>query len=687
MSDRLTYWAAAPVEDIAAEIVERVEAYYKPLDQAGLLALWRSAHAHFYSRGPAGHMGSQIVEFGQDGSKLGVKSNQLRSITRYILSSTTSDKVAIKPRAINTSAQAMAQIPAAGKLIDYYHNVKDFQEVVVRVALRALLYGTGYLWTNWDLITAPTAPEEPDPNAPEQEQAKPPAPGDLVYRALSPLEVVKDLDRGDSDHDWYIIRRRRNKYDLAASVPALADKILDIQDDFLPVALVNQIDFWRPNMNSGVDSDHIYEYHLIHRKTPAMPQGRYCILAGEDVIVFDGPLPYRDLPIDVMTPEEYEGMGDNGYSSVWDLIGLQDIYDSLLSGAVTNFDAFAHSDILIPEGVEIGVEEIRDGLSVIRYPAGEFNKPEVLQKFSLREEMFKLKDWVRGDMEIIPGVNATARGEPGANLKSGAAMALIEAQAIHFQSGMVRSVAALVARASTRTLRIVQDFADPKMVAQIVGENDPDAISAYLTDRLSLIDRFEAEQVSPVFKSAAGRTEIANNMLNQGLVKTPAEYAEALETGRIDTITDPLRQSHLFAESVREALLKGPPVGPRPDGQLCVPTLRAVITDNPALLMVAAKSVLDSVENRQNPKIVQATTAYIMDLLLTWRSAPPDLLIALGIQPAGMPADPNAEKEKGDKPKTETKMSVHDEDPAKPDEGAGMPNMPKPSPDPLAGAR
>src|ERR1700741_1161427 len=235
MAEPRTYWAAAPVEDMPDEIRARVEAYYKPLEQSGMLALWASTHAHFYSRGPAGHMGSKIVEYGQDGSKLAVKSNQMRSIMRYILTSTTSDKVAIKPRAINTTAQALAQIPAAGKVVEYYHNVKGFHEVVGKVALQALLYGKGYLWQNWDLVTLGPAPgEEPAPQPqpgqpPEPPQASGvPAPGDLVYRALSPLECISDLERRDDDPDWYIIRRRRNKYDLAAAVPGLAERILDI---------------------------------------------------------------------------------------------------------------------------------------------------------------------------------------------------------------------------------------------------------------------------------------------------------------------------------------------------------------------------------------------------------------------------------------------------------------------------
>ena len=309
--DKPDYWAALPREDIGAELVERLTEYYQTLQETGLIALWRRTHASFYGLSPngGGHESSTILEFGDDGEKLAVRSNQLRSLVRYIHTSTTTDRPAVQPKASNTTSQAKAQIPAAKRILDYYHDRRHFEKVLRSVALRALLYAKAYLWQSWDPTQGPPSPKGPPK-------------GDLIYRACSPLDMASDLDRESQDHDWFIARKLRSKFDLAAifapegheDAEDLRERIIGTGRDPLDGRLGSKV-------NLGMTrhflerSDMIYEHHFMHRATPALPGGRYVIMIGEGLVLFDGPLPYDELPVSEMIPEEFLEAGAIGYAS------------------------------------------------------------------------------------------------------------------------------------------------------------------------------------------------------------------------------------------------------------------------------------------------------------------------------------------------------------------------------------
>lgn len=741
MSDKKSiYWAALPKEELGDELADRIREYYELLSTCGLIELWRTSHAHNYGLDPQGqgHETSSIVEFGDNGEKLGVRSNQVRSLLSYILTSATADRPALQPKAINSTAKAMAQVGTARRVLEYYMKHKGMERQLKSCALRALLYGKGYLWQTWDpslgkMVAQP--PPAPVPGQPPPDPTQPPPEpvmareGDLIYQACSPMEVVCDLDRNAGDHDWFTVRQSRNRYDVSAvyasdatddgaSSPAndLRDQILDLQTDVLESAMVSRIGFGLHRRKHEQASD-VYIYHFLHKRTPSVPEGRYAIMAGDGLILFDGPLPFDEVPIDEMVPEEFLEAGSVGYASAWDLIGLQDAYDALLSTCMTNFDAFGHSDMLIPSGVELEVEEVREGLNAIRYPAGPDNRPSMLEKFSIRGEVFTLKEWLKSDMELATGVNSVARGEPEASLKSGAALALVQAQAIHFQSGFVGSYVQLIETSATKTVGILKQYAKTTRIAAIAGSNDPDGLKAFSSHDLDQIDRIEVEQGNPIFRTLAGKFDMANNLLERGLIKDPAQYYQVLETGRLEPVSDPLRKCALMVAEENEALMLSPQVAPKqaqppmpgmpPKPPVnYVPTVPALMSDDPVAHIKGHMGVLDSQENRANPTIVASVTAHVLDHLDVWRNAPQDFLQLMGYPlPPPLPGDPaamHAQAQQGqDQAKGKGAPPGKTQDQGKkppagdgtqpgqdaPDQGSGMPSLPKPAQDPLADMR
>lgn len=709
------YRFAKPKEAIAPEIRGAIINSYETLREGGLIDLYRLTHTTFYGLDGAGrHATSKVMEFGEQGEKLGVRSNQLRSLTKFVHQTATSNKPSLKPRARNSTPAALAQIPACRRILEYYEQQANMDQVYESAALRCLLYGKGYVWQSWDPFAGPLGPD-----------GRPT--GDLLARAGGPLDVACDLDAEANRHDWFAIRVPRNRYDqiamyttlspeaaqdpkAAASANDMRERLLAAPRDILDESLSKALQFWQRKKDRN-RSDLVFEYHFMHRKTPALPEGRYTIISADDIVLFDGALPYDEVPIDVMCPEEFLEMGDIGYSSAWDLLGMQAIYDAAMSICATNMDAFGMNDILIPEGVELGIEEIRDGLNVIRYPMGEMNKPEMLEKFSIKKEFFEFKDWIKGDMETQVGVNSVARGEPQASLESGAALALVQAQAVTAQGPFVKAFARLVARVSTNQIKILQRHLPEDRVIAIAGSDDPDAIQAFSAPSIAHIDRVDVEGVSPLHSTAAGKQNTADKLLERELIVSPLAYVQFIETGRLETVTDDSRRKDLFGRRVREILMSGPAVTeipgppdpltglPGPSKQV-LPECRYVLTDDPRVCIAAASSVLDSFELRKDPKILTAAVAYMNDVLSTWRSTDPDTLELMGYplpnmaiaRANPMAADPNAapgtkkpdQPGAGGPPKSPAgDPSKKPQDAAAPPEGSSMPSLPKPAENPL----
>ncbi len=703
--DEDVYWAAREKEYIACEITTRIRDYYERLDSSGMLRLYRETHAAFYGLDGGTHVTSQIVEFGDDGEKLGVRSNQLRSLVKFVYLAATQNKPVVKPRAKDSTPAALAQIPTARRLLEYYDRVKKIERELNACALRALLYGKGYLWQSFDPGSGAIGPD-----------GRPL--GDLMVKAAGPTDVACDLDVENQDHDWFAVRVRRNRYDLVAMYASegalspegqqnpdlllkareLKSKILNCESDVLESKVSEQLRFYSRRDKRGIDrDDSIYEYHFMHRRTPALPEGRYVIVTADDTLLFEGPLPYDNLTIDMMCPEEFLEMGDVGYSSAWDLLGMQQAYDSVMSVCLTNHEAFGHNDILLPEGVEVGYEELRDGLNLIRYPAGEANKPSMLEKFSIKDEAFKLKDWLKGDMELALSVNSVARGEPEKSLESGAALALVQAQAISAQSPFVKAFQVLVGDSATNRIRIIQKHLPEDRVVAIAGTDDPDSIQAFVAGGVSLISHIECESVSPLFSTIAGKQNAADKMLERGLITSAAGYLHFQETGRLELVTDDQRRKDLFGRRVREILMQGPAVSQRPDpmsGQPVqfVPECRYLITDDPRICIAALSSVLDQFQARENESpVLAACLAYQDDVLNVWRNADPALMALLGYPSApALAMDPAAQGGGGgQKPPGGDKGGPGNGAPGEkptdqkaPAEGTSMPSLPKPAENP-----
>ncbi len=609
------YFASLPSDLICAELIKKVETYYKALDDSAMLKKYRKSYSMYYGGTGSGYFSSSSdVGFGGEQGELAlVKINDYRNLIQHVLVMTTSSRPALEARATNTDTKSLAQTILANGILDYYMRDKRLERYLKTATEHALVFGEGYVQLQWNVNDGEQYGVDPDTQQPVHE-------GDINFRnPLGPLEVIKDVTLSDANLvDWYIVSQPMNKYDLAAQYPEKAEAILSSKN---PLYLNSSYQTYMPLYNS--DSPLIVTYRLLHRKTPAVQDGREILFLDAQTWLHDGPLPHQNLPgglpIFRITPADFVGT-PFGYSSAWDTIGTSEVIDSLYSAVTTNQTTFAVQNILAPKGGDIDYQQLTGGLNLIEYES-KVGKPEALQLTSTPVEVFNFMKTLKDDNRVLMGVNSVTVGDPQASLKSGAALALVASQAIQFNSGLAASYAGLLEDVGTAIIKMLQNFAGTKRVISIAGKSKMYMTREFSSADLSLVNRVVVDVANPLARTVAGRLELAQNLLQvPGLLKRPEQFLQVAETGKLEPMIEGEQAELMQIRSENEMMSEGKPA-------------QAVFTDAHSLHIQEHKVVLSTPDARNNPQIIAATMEHIQQHVELLRSVDPGLLMILGEQP------------------------------------------------------
>lgn len=611
MSDSRTYFAANDnIDELAGDILDRVEAYTEYVLTSGKAELWAKSYSNFY-RGSV-RLGN-LQQSGEHSEYLNMDVNHYKSLLTNLHTMTTNQKPALDPVAVNTDVESTAQAKLAGGLLDYYMREKKVGRYIKDAVKYGLIYGEGFVLTEWDTSDGKEYGVNPETNAVIRE-------GDLAFDSLPPHFVARDFSKLNPDnHEWYIITRYENKFSLAAKFPEMEDKILMLDfpsEEFIKLNLPREAFY---------ESDDVPVYTFYHKPTDALPDGRMVTVLSSDLVLFDGPMPYRDLPVHRLTPEN-EDFGVFGYTVGYDLLAIQEAVNALYSTVATNQSTFGVQSILIPRGFNISVQSLTGGLNLIEYDPN-VGKPEPMQLTMTAPEVFNFIIQLEKLMETLSGVNSVSRGDPAASLKSGAALALVQSQAIQFNSGLQQSYIELLEDVGTAMINILKDFAQVPRIAMISGKQSRSYMKEFSGKDLSQINRVVVDSGNPLSKTMAGKVQMAENLLQAGFIKNPEQYLMVLQTGNMDYMVEGETKELYNIRSENEGLASG-------EHQM------ALITDSHALHISEHKSVLSSPEARKNPQIIEAVTSHIMQHIELLKTADPSLLQILGQEPVASAPPP-----------------------------------------------
>lgn len=608
------YFAKKDAKDAAGVILGKCDFWFGLQNTSGLLwkiqASYRAYHGAYYDNLSSGH----TVSFGgEQGEFAQIPVNHYRNIAQHMLVMTTSSRPAMDARATNTDYKSLVQTYLANGILDYYMREKRLEDYIKKAVELAIVMGAGYIKLEWNSTSGEVYEYEDDETG-QPDQSKPIYEGDIEFNNLSPLDVVFDTTKENPNkHDWVVTRTFKNKYDLAAKYPELAKQIeqLSTKSDQMLLRFTAS-----PFME---ETDDIPVYEWYHKKTDALPEGRYLLFLTEDIVLYDGPMPYRDLPIIRVAPGDFLG-SPYGYTSMFDLLPLQEAANSLYSTVLTNQSAFGVQNVYVPRGADISYSSLEGGLNIVEGNA-QAGPPIPLNLTQTPKEIFEFLNIIVRDMETLSGVSSVTRGNPEASLKSGAALAMVQSLALQFSSSLQNAYIQCIENLGTQIIKLLQDFAVAKRAVTLIsGKSNRTFVKEFNNDDLSNISRVVVDVGNPLARTTSGKLQMAESLLQYGAISDPQHYLTIINTGKLEVATEDLQKQLFLIQAENERLVSGGFV-------------TALFTDSHAKHIAHHKDVLSDPELRQDPELVMRVTQHIQEHIILLETTEPNKLMLLGEQP------------------------------------------------------
>lgn len=614
--NNLEYFASTDdTSRLASEMQNKIRIWREWCAGAGLISLWQNKLSNYYGIAAGGNSSQAVSSGGSEGELSLIKVNDLHSLVQDQLVIVTSQRPAGIAKAINSDTKALKSARIGTAIAEYYMSQVGFEVKFVTAALTALLCDESFVDLFWDKSAGDPIAVDPETGVPEMS-------GDCILRTHTAWNVTRDVGLNIEKQKWYIITYRLNKFDAAKDYPAFADYIITCSDnDNLPTVPMNAI----PD-----GSDAIYAHLLVHDRTSAVPDGRYSLLIGEK-IVLDSELPYREFPVERMSPEDVID-GGIGYCPANDIMALEEVTDSLHSIITTNEVNFGGQTIIGPQGADLKVSDLAKGMRYFELPPDMIDKIRVLELLKTSPEVFNYIGLLGGKKEKAVGSVASTLATQASQGASGSSMALIQTQAISYNSGIQRSYFRLLSGTMTKLIGVLRTYADTPRVARIVGKSKAAGLKEfkYTGNDLDSISSIVYEVVNPALQTFGGRLTFAQDLLKAGQIKSPKQYINVATTGQIDELIQDDEADGMLILEENEWLTEGKP-------------FKAVITQihQDHIKSHTSQITLDAQTN--DPDFVVRVLDHCQDHINLWMQASvsnPGILLATGQQPLMPPQGP-----------------------------------------------
>lgn len=598
------YWANYEGPALASALEERRKSFQQFLVAKGFIARWRKAFGHYY--GSSGDKSSMFVRpSGEQGELSVLVDAEYPSLVQHLVTMVCNQRLSFQSKAINTDTKSLTQTILANGILAYYLRKSGLETYLRRATESSLV-------VDWSWVTAEWETQDGKALTVDVTTGRPVMEGDVRYQHKLPTQVAYDvLVQDANDIPWIIVDELRSKYELATQFPDFKDEILARVPDRAYEAEYS-LDLLNES-TSALQSDMIQVCVFHHAVTGAVPTGRYALFLPGGSVLTATASPYDELPAVRISPAEVIGRS-LGFSPTNHLMSLQDVIDAIVSACVTNVTSLGINSIWAEPGHNMTVQELANGMALFESKT----KPEPLNFSEFPPVVIELLKFIIGRAEAISGVNSTVRGQPPPD-SSGAAMALLVSQALTFNSGLQAAFALLTERVGQLTLSHLQKFPTSKRLTAIAGQSNQWMMKEWAKDEIGLVTRVFVDVGNPLSNSVSGRMTLADS-----LMKIPPQdrqqYMQLLETGTLEPAMEGPERQLLMLREENERLQQGQPV-------------KVILIENHKVHIDTHSTVLTSPDAKDDPTIVQNTLDHIQQHINAWKSAPPELLAALGIPP------------------------------------------------------
>lgn len=612
------YWATEPdLRKLGQRLKEARDTSKDSAQSSGRVNMWQRATALYFGLDPDTWRNSITPTFGgSNGEIVNIRGNAYRAFCRQVVTQVTGSRLAYQARPIAYDAESTDIVTVCNAWCDQL--LDDHAEAQMHSAVDTC-YRLGEAWVSslWDPMLG--KPIGTDENGMQIRT------GDIDIRMYRPDEIVRDPDVTGGEHQWIGVLRQRNRWDLLAMFPMHSKAILGCEQ-VQTTDIYRQIGFGRGRTaqsqqqgGSGY-ADQVVVMEWYHRPCPALPEGRVTWTIDETVLV-DGPSKYEDIPIYPMIVS-HEPTGAYGYGDGVDLMGLQQIRDSVLTQITTTRENFGLRNVVCQPGSKVEPELVSMGMRLI-----EVTGP--IQSLDLEGDATaqgaQALQLITSEMQMITGLNDAALGNAGKST-SGAALMVQAQTALQFNGALQRAYAGMFEQVMSSAIRCLRTFSTAEHVIHVVGKNREGVARRFMAADFNAIDGVRAEVGNPAMRSVGMRYDIAEKLLNAKVLPSADAFLEMVATGRTEPALEPARLLEAQIERENELLAKGQPVQTAP-------------TDHHAEHIRQHAMVLDDPEVRANEQVAAAVTAHLQEHANTWAQMSMNpmgvsILAATGQQPS-----------------------------------------------------
>jgi hypothetical protein len=535
-------------EELVDRLLTKYNRFNKYIVDNGLISRWRRSYEAYYGNYYNGSS-SGLGTGGEQGEFQLINVNHLRNIVKHSMTLATQNRLVFDTVASNSDISSRNATVVANAVLDQYFYQMRYEKQTRACFEIERIFGTGFLWTYWDRNRKFVGVDG---------EGKPVYAGKPRFKAKAPMDVLVESFKDDwDDQNFVVVRDLVNKWDLIKLYPDLAEKI-----EALP--RVKTLQYFMPYYET--DEDTVWIYYAYHKSTPALIHGRETIFCDAGLLLEDHDNPYigddgeARLPVQCMRADVQYG-GAFGHSMIQDLLGCQQALNILDSTILSNQSAFAGQNIAAPRMAGVNTTKLSGGLKLVEYDvvdgAPNGGQPMAMQLCATPNEVFRQREDYVTQMQLISGINSALRGAPSQTLVSGTAIALVASQANTYNSNVEHAYTALCEEAASFLLFLMKKFMRSEEILTIAGKANTYAVQTFTGEDLKLIDRVRIHAGNPLAKNLAGKLEIANNLLQAQMLKTPADYMEVIQTGTLTPILESATAQEAFIRMENEALSDG----------------------------------------------------------------------------------------------------------------------------------
>jgi len=626
------YWAALTnPSEFGAELKTWIEQNAKSSVAETVREEQRNAYLHLHPINLSGQASaSRIMSDGQEGELSVLRVPKAQKYADAVTNVITSQKTTWQCQATTSDAKSRAETATGNQALECYWHDKGGEAFMTDLVAQGVPFGECFGFIEYDPTAGDVSAVAPD----AQGEMQPRYAGDIRFNIVSSWNAIRDA-RAESweECDKIALCLRRNRYDLAAAYgPAVLEACSDLKRGILPT---------ESSGNDGAKSDLVDCWYFFHKKTPALPLGRQAILIGDKVFALDQ-LRYRRVPVVRYYTGKLTGT-PFPCAPFWSALAAQSLQDSLWSSIATNNLTLGTQMISCTAGSEIEPESVGP-MRMITVPVGGM-EPKALQLTQSAPESFKLIQMADDAEKQVLGLNNAVLGQPDHAGQSGASQVFLSSMAMQANSSPQATFIKVLKEAGNIVLEIFQDFFTEEHKIQISGKamGYLAKASTFKSDGLKTLNGTSVRVGNPLSQTVSGREALFDKYMtiqrDSGgtlqLLKTPEDVQQLLDTGRLEGLTDPLRDQAIRVELENEALARGEPV-------------TALLGDDDMYHCKHHRSVYISNETRQDQALLENTLQHLYEHYFNYFGMDPEtdpmyrtnMQLLFGLQPPAPPMMP-----------------------------------------------